>query len=323
LTGSMENPVLLRRERLLLAPPEAHPWWRSHAQCPTVLALGASLWRVYFAARNAGNQSHIIYADFDPSEDMRLLRLEAEPLLEPGAPGTFGSAGMGPSSALFVGTRVFLYYVGFSLRRDVPHQLAIGLAVSEDGGATFRRAVPGPVLSTGPFDPFFSSTPHVEYRDGAFGMHYMSGIAWQRHGDRFDPLYLIKRAVSSDGIRWTTDDDIAVGFADKAETALARPWVIRRNDGHHMWFCRRGMRDSEGRVEDPYLLGYARSRDGLSWSRADELLRFANPPRSGEWDSAMQAYPCVVTRGDELLLFYNGDGFGQTGFGFARILMPE
>ena len=35
----------------------------------------------------------------------------------------------------------------------------------------------------------------------------------------------------------------------------------------------------------------------------------------------MQAYPCVVPRGDELLLFYNGDGFGQTGFGFARMLI--
>jgi hypothetical protein len=318
----MTGSVLLRRERRLLVPPEAHPWWRSHAQCPTVLELDDSLWRVYFAARNASNQSHIVYADFDPRHDMRRLRLETEPLLGLGAPGTFDSAGMGPSAALFVGARVFLYYVGFSPRRDVPHQLAIGLAISEDGGISFSRAAPGPVLSTGPFDPFFASMPHVMYSDGVFAMHYMSGIAWRRHGDRFDPLYLIKRAVSSDGIRWTTDNSIAVGFADAAETALARPWVIHRNDGHHMWFCRRGARDSEGRVEDPYRLGYARSRDGLTWTRADDLLRFANPPRSGDWDIAMQAYPCVVPRGDELFLFYNGDGFGQTGFGFARILMP-
>ena len=318
----MAGPMLLRRERRLLAPPEAHSWWRSHAQCPTVLELDESLWRVYFAARNTDNQSHIVYADFDPRHDMRLLRLETEPLLDLGAPGNFDSAGMGPSAALFVGARVFLYYVGFSLRRDVPHQQAIGLAISEDGGTSFRRAAPGPVLSTGPFDPFFTSMPHVAQRGDAFEMHYMSGTAWPRHGDRFDPQYLIKRALSSDGIHWTTGAGIAVGFADAAETALARPWVIRRDDGHHMWLCRRGSRDSEGRSEDPYRLGYARSRDGLTWSRADDALRFENPPRSGEWDAAMQAYPCVVPRGDELFLFYNGDGFGQTGFGFARVLMP-
>jgi hypothetical protein len=318
----MTGSVSLRRERRLLAPPAAHPWWRSHAQCPTVLELDESLWRVYFAARNADNQSHIVYADFDPRHDMRLLRLQTEPLLGLGAPGHFDSAGMGPSAALFVGARVFLYYVGFSLRRDVPHQQMIGLAISKDGGATFHRAASGPVLSTGLFDPYFTSMPHVTQRNGAFELHYMSGVAWPRHGDRFDPQYLIKRAHSTDGVRWMTDDSIAVGFADAAETALARPWVIRRSDGHHMWLSRRGSRDSEGRSDDPYRLGYAQSQDGLTWSRADGLLRFDNPPRSGEWDAAMQAYPCVVARGDELFLFYNGDGFGQTGFGFARVLMP-
>jgi len=280
------------------------------------------LWRVYFAARNANNQSHIVYADFDPRHGMRLLRLVTEPLLELGAPGAFDSAGMGPGAALFVGTRVFLYYVGFSLRRDVPNQQAIGLAISEDGGASFRRAVPGPVLATGPFDPFFTSTPYIAYCDHAFVMYYTSAIAWPRHGDRFDPQYLIKRANSTDGVRWITDDGIAVGFAGPAETALARPWVIRRGGFHHMWFCRRGARDATGRSEHPYRLGYARSGDGLTWSRMDEMLRFENPPRTGEWDAVMQAYPCVVPRGGELFLFYNGDGFGQTGFGFARLLMP-
>src|SRR5262249_32960546 len=50
---AMSGPVLLRRERRLLAPPDAHRWWRSHAQCPTVLELHEALWRVYFAARDA------------------------------------------------------------------------------------------------------------------------------------------------------------------------------------------------------------------------------------------------------------------------------
>jgi hypothetical protein len=89
-----------------------------------------------------------------------------------------------------------------------------------------------------------------------------------------------------------------------------------------MWFCRRGPRGGEAVDEHPYRLGYARSADGLTWHREDDLLRFETPPRGGEWDAAMQAYPCVVPYGSDLYLFYNGDGFGQTGFGFARVLMP-
>jgi len=316
----MNGPVLLRRERRLLAPPETHPWWRSHAQLPTVLKLGEALWRVYFAARDANNQSRIVYADFDPMRDMQLLRVETEPLLDLGPPGTFDSAGMGPSSALFVGDRVFLYYIGMSLRRDVPYQLAIGLAISDDGAATFRRATPGPILSTGPFDPIFSSTHCVAYQDGMFRMHYVSAVAWQCYGDRFDARYLIKYARSTDGISWLTEDRVALGFADATETALARPCVVSRDDGHHMWFCRRGPRGGDPAAEQPYRLGYAQSVDGLVWHRQD--LRFENRPQPGEWDSAMQAYPCVVQHGAELYAFYNGDGFGQTGFGFARVVLP-
>ena len=318
----MSGAVVVRRERRLLVPPDAHPWWRSHAQCPTALELDDAIWRIYFAARDGNNRSRIIYADFDPACDMRLRHVATEPILELGPPGAFDSAGMGPSAALFVGGRVFLYYIGISLRQDVPHQLAIGLAISDDGGTSFRLAAPGPVLSTGPFDPFFASTPHVAYQDGAFRMHYMSGVVWDRYGDRFDPRYLIKLARSTDGISWVTENRVAVGFADGAETALARPWVISRNDGYHMWFCRRGPRGGEPVDEHPYRLGYARSADGLTWRREDDLLQFETPPRPGEWDAAMQAYPCVVPHGSDLYLFYNGDGFGQTGLGFARVLMP-
>ena len=200
---------------------------------------------------------------------MRLLRLETEPLLELGPPGAFDSAGMGPSVALFVGDRVFLCYIGISLRRDVPHQWAIGLAISEDGGASFRRAAPGPILSTGPFDPFFAATTHVAYQGGVFRMHYIGGVAWECHGDRFDARCLIKYARSTDGISWVTEARIALGFADVAETALARPWVVGWNDGYHMWFCRRSC------IRAALLSGLraVRRRSGLAPRRRSAAVR--------------------------------------------------
>jgi hypothetical protein len=35
------------------------------------------------------------------------------------------------------------------------------------------------------------------------------------------------------------------------------------------------------------------------------------------WDSKMLAYPCVVEVDGKPVMFYNGDGFGTSGFGFA------
>jgi hypothetical protein len=73
-----------------------------------------------------------------------------------------------------------------------------------------------------------------------------------------------------------------------------------------MWFCARG---------DSYRLGYAESADGLAWERHDE--RAGLEPSDEGWDSEMIAYPCVFDRHGERYLFYNGNGYGETGIGYA------
>lgn len=313
------RPILLRRERLLLSPPSDHPWWRSHAQIPTVLPIAKNRWRVYFAARNAENQSHIVYADFDPGRDMALIDLRTEPILALGLPGNFDSAGMGPSAALTVGGRVFLYYIGYSLRRDVPYQEAIGLAISDDGGATFTRGTAGPVLGIGPSDPYFATAPHVLRRRDGFQMHYVSAVGWERGRGRADPRYHIKSARSEDGLSWIAAAR-AVLERGEGEAGLTRPWIIPRNGGYEMWFCCRGPLNESGVPAPPYRFGYALSGDGLVWQRRDELIRFVNAPQEGDWDCEMQTYPCIVPHREGPFVFYNGNGFGRSGFGLARIV---
>jgi hypothetical protein len=309
----------LHRERQIFVPPGRHRWWQSHAQGPTVLVVDDRLWRVYFAARDSGNRSRIAFADFDPTDGFALLRLQSEPVLDLGPPGAFDSSGTLPSAAVQVDGRTLLYYIGFSLRQDVPHQLAIGLAVSSDGGVTFQRAVPGPVLAIGPFDPYFLTTPFVLRNENGFRMHYASCFGWRQEAAGPDFGCQIKTAYSPDGIHWQSEPGAALPAAGAAEAVVARPALLVRPDGHHMWFCCRGWRGRDGVPAPPYRLGYAHSVDGVTWRRQDEALQIENPPRPGEWDAAMQAYPYVIARGDEILLFYNGNGFGRSGFGVARI----
>ena len=53
--------------------------------------------------------------------------------------------------------------------------------------------------------------------------------------------------------------------------------------------------------------------------RSDGLDDQAGITLSDEgWDSFMLAYPDVVDVGGHRYMFYNGNGFGQTGFGFAE-----
>jgi len=77
---------------------------------------------------------------------------------------------------------------------------------------------------------------------------------------------------------------------------------------------RRGSQDFRG-AGATYRMGYATSRDLATWVRED--ARAGIEPSPEGWDSQMIAYPNVIQVGDRCYMFYNGNGFGQSGFGVA------
>jgi hypothetical protein len=307
-----------RREGHILAPPADHGWWKSHAQAPTILPLSDRQWRIYFGARDRDNRSHIISIDVDPLAQMAIVERNFRPILDLGRPGSFDHDGMAPSAALLVEDRVLLYYTGVALRRDVPYQLAIGLAVSKDGGTSFQRAMPGPVLANGPYDPYFVSTPAVRHREQGFDMWYVSALAWCASGDSFDPIYNIRHARSGDGIAWTTSARPALELAE-GEAGITRAWPSETRDGLRMWLCARGAGGFRSPSPNAYRLLWTSVCNDGSFDPGTRPVTFANPPQPDDWDSWMQAYPCVAASGRDLILVYNGNGFGKTGFGYARL----
>jgi hypothetical protein len=74
-----------------------------------------------------------------------------------------------------------------------------------------------------------------------------------------------------------------------------------------MWFCSRG---------DHYRLGRARSPNGERWTRDEDAVGLEPVPAG--WDGEMQAYPVVLQQADRWWLFYNGNGYGASGFGIAE-----
>jgi predicted GH43/DUF377 family glycosyl hydrolase len=81
-----------------------------------------------------------------------------------------------------------------------------------------------------------------------------------------------------------------------------------------MWFCYRSIsdfRDGKG----SYRIGYASSKDMINWKRDDQKAGI-DVSEEG-WDSKMITYPYIVQNEDQLIMFYNGNGFGENGFGYA------
>jgi len=303
-----------QKRGLIYAPQGDQPWSRSHAQLPTVDIVDDHVWRIYSASRDSENRSHVSFIDVEAGNPTSVIRESAGPILEPGDRGTFDDSGVMPSWIVRQGNVKYLYYIGWTLRQAVPYHNSVGLAASMDGGESFQRVSKGPVLGTGPEEPYFTGTSCVLLENGVWRNWYQSGLGWEVVDDRPEPLYHLRYAESDDGIHWNRRGEPAIGLIGQ-QGGITRASVLSTDSGYEMWYC---YRNSRGYREDrsaSYRIGYAKSVDGRVWRRIDDEAGIG--VSSTGWDSEMIAYPHVVIHKDTKYMLYNGNGFGKSGFGYA------
>jgi len=291
------------------------PWSRSHAQLPLVQTID-DRWRIYFATRNEQGLSNISYLETPAGDPFTLNYVHDGVLLPLGDLGTFDESGVMPLSLVTRDDGVlFLYYAGWTQRKTIPYHNSIGLAISDDGGRSFRRAYRGPLLDARLDEPFFTGTAHVRIENDTWRMWYQSCTGWLKTGSAIEPLYHIKYAESKDGVHWERNGIVAIDYKDHQEGGICNATVNQTDSGYEMWYCYRNAEDYRTNPANSYRIGYAVSRDGIQWDRQD--VHAGIDISDDGWDSQMIAYPHFVHHAGTDYLFYNGNGFGATGFGVA------
>jgi hypothetical protein len=294
------------KKGLVFVPQRQAPWVGTHAALPACVDLGECQ-RVYFSSRDDRGRSHIGYIDISSDDPREVVNISSTAVVGPGLVGTFDDAGVTSSCVVRHDRRLLLFYTGWSLGVSVPFYLSIGVAVSDDEGRTFHKVARAPLFDRIEVDPYLNASPWVIVARGLWRMWYVSGTEWTEKKERLQHRYHIKYAESRDGIMWDRQGIVCIDYATPDEYAFSRPCVIY--DGarlYRMWYSYRG---------DRYRIGYAESPDGIAWKRKDAESGIA-PSRRG-WDSEMVAYPCVIRHRDLYHMFYNGNGYGRTGFGLA------
>ena len=304
-----------KKQGLIFEPDVSLAWSQSHAQVPTVLQLEPGKLRLYYGARDTHNRMRISFFDVNAAYPAEILYQHKTPVLELGDIGHFDDSGVMPSDVVRVGEKVFLYYVGWNVGVTSRYRTAIGLAISEDGGETFKKVAPGPIMDRTMEDPVSISCQSVRYEDGLFRTWYMSYTRWKERDGQAEPFYEIKYADSEDGIHWRRTDQTCIPLRDN-EGGVACPTVLYDASGYKMWYSTRGSGDYRGDASESYRIGYATSTDGIAWDRKDHRCKL-DTSEAG-WDSEMVAYPSVIQLGDRVLMFYNGNGFGRSGIGYAE-----
>ena len=298
--------------------PSENSAWITHSQGPTVLVRKKYL-RIYFANRPEPNISLPTYVDVDSDDPRKILAVSQSSLLELGGRGTFDEFGIVPCDVVDENGEVWLYYTGWSRGTTVTYVLAIGLAVSRDGGKTFEKAYEGPILDRTKHEPFMTMAPFILREGGRWHMWYASGVGFHQTQGKYEPRYIIKYASSENGVDWQQPNLTCIEPKVELESNT-RPTIVKKDNLYHMWFCYRGAEDYRG-GKNSYRIGYARSSDLLNWERDDGAAGISVSPQG--WDSEILTYPYVVRVRESHLIFYNGNGFGATGFGYATASWDE
>lgn len=297
------------------------PWFQEFAQAPCTLEHGDFV-RVYYSCRPAPDAhqqyvSYSSYADFSKDENFTLLRVADAPILPLGGIGEFDEFGIYPVSVVRHQGKVYAYYAGWTRCVSVPFNVAIGMAVSEDGGTSFRKVGSGPVLSYSLNEPFVISGPKIRRFNDTFYLFYIAGVKWIMDNNRPEPVYRIRMAMSEDGYHWKKENREIIDVRLGDEEAQASPDVFFANGIYHMFFCFRSGRDYRNR-EHGYRIGYAWSKDLRNWHRDDD--RAGITVSESGWDSEMVSYPHIFQHCGKIRMLYLGNQVGRQGFGMATLL---
>jgi len=293
-------------------------WLQEFAQAPCAL-LFEDFVRVYFSCRPAPDArgqyvSRSAFVDLEREDPLVVRRVAEEPILPLGGLGEFDEFGTYPVSVIRDGAEIRAYYAGWTRCESVPFNVAIGAAVSRDGGTSFTRIGNGPVLPYTPDEPFVLSGPKIRRFNGEWQLFYIAGRKWKMVDGRPEPVYKIRMATSADGIRWTKLNEDLIESRIEEDEAQASPDVFEAGGKYHMFFAYRYSAGFRGR-ERGYRIGYASSTNLTDWVRDDSKAGIDVSAQG--WDAEMVSYPHVFDLDGRTYMAYLGDQVGRHGFGLA------
>ena len=288
---------------------QRHPKLASHAANPLPVHLEGDTFRTFFSGRDAENRSSVGAVDIDIAR-RTIVREYDSPFFQHGPRGSFFGEGVSIGNCYRADGVDYMLFMGWKCPPGQHWRGDIGRLIVTPN-RTLELADHSPFLGSDRNDPISLSYPWVlQEETGIYHMWYGSTKTWDAGNGEM--LHVINYASSSDGHTWKKQG-LAVPYEIGRAQAYSRPTVVGNIEtGYRMWFS---YRSGSGQK---YRIGYAESRDGKQW---DLSLDSAGIDVSTTgWDSEMIEYPFVLEHNGQHYMLYNGNGYGETGFGLAVLV---
>jgi hypothetical protein len=213
-------------------------------------------------------------------KNLKITYRNKKPVFCPGSEGCFDDAGVMPSCV----SKEKMYYTGWNLRSTVPYGQAIGCAVFDEKKNKFERLTLGPVLDRCEQIPYLANSAFVVNDE----MFFCNGTGWVGNFPTYN-IWIAKKIKS----KWIVEKHM---FGNKKE-AYSRPC-----------FSKKFFILSKKNKTNPYEIFIYKN------NKFKKII--PKSKNNNDWDSEMTCYPYMIDN----YVFYNGNGFGQSGIGVAKII---
>ena len=294
----------------IYCPDGAVDWQNNSVLTPQPFLLNDETIRVYGSFRDKDGVGRIGYVDVEAKDPKKIIKVSKTPVLDIGSDGCFDDNGMILGDVIRVKDKIYMFYVAFQHVQKAKFFAFSGLAISSDNGETFKRVQRTPIMDRkeeGIFGRCIHTVIYDEKRD-IFRVWYSVIFDWTYINNIPYPTYDIKYIESKDGIHFE-DEGIQCIKCNENEYRIGRPRVRILAENKYE------MRYTSDTYNKEYIAGYAESNDGIHWIRKDNESKLERS-KDG-FDSEMACYPVVIETKYGTYMFYDGNGMGKTGFGYA------
>ena len=291
------------------------PWFKKNAMVPTPYRLNDDTIRLYVTMCDAKNVGRLGYVDVLAENPSKILGVSKEPILDVGEAGTFDDNGVVTSSIYQENGKLYLYYSGYELCVKIPYRIFCGVAVSEDGGQTFKRMRKASLLLPIDTELYNRCQPYILKVKGGYRVFYLGDVGnmWRLAPDGHKvPMYTMKSLFAKDLLDWPLQEGVVtMPFIKENESGMTVPSIWEDSGMYKMIYSLR-------HVDIGYRIRYSESKDGIHFERKDDELQLIG--QNLLWDSEMQCFARVYQDKNGLKLFYSGNHFGIGGVGWAELI---
>ena len=304
------------KKGLIFCPNGEEEWMQSSFMTPVPILIEGSnsskdKIRIFGGIRDKDGVSRIGFIDVKASNPSEIIYVHKKPILDIGEKGCFDDNGMILGSLIKINNTWRLYYVGFQMVKNVKFYAFSGVATSENL-FDFKRNFQTPIMDRKDWMKYIGAIHTVLHQNNKYKIWYSAGNDWKFIDNNYYPVYSTFYTESKDGINFNYNVNECIIQPNKNEYRIGRPTVFRVNDKYIM-FCTRDTKYKE------YGIAYFESNNGIDWERMDEKMKGLEKSPCG-WDSEMVCYPNILSYKEKIYCFYNGNGMGKTGVGYAEII---